>query len=805
MKKYYLFFLVSLLMKVTLIQAQQTPTKDFPKYTKAGDVFALYTYGEYVNPSSARTYVIDVAKAAKYYISILADMQAGEYFKVYLDDVPFVGLTAQTDGWQRISNAVAGIEIAIGKHKLTFLGKGPMVPMVEEFALTTVPPTGRSSNDAINTFLDQVEQLKQQPVIIQPSASEVGDLTERVLPNPLGNYDHAVDTNFTYSHFSLIYLNAGYHTFTTSGSTISRSLTIFNPADYTYSWSNVNGGVGGESSLPLYVAVSGYYAIMLRPYPSGVGTTNIIYNGSVLVSGAVIGGRTYAMSKLKGGPLNFFTCRLTGGDTRMIASRYFASSARGYNDDYGGGGGDWAWGTASRIKKDFSGIDSVQYAFVCAYSPTSTGNSDVYMGNLNSDVNNTNFPEFPLLKPDDAIMGGSNVDGYYNCIGWSGGMTSWVWPPGVYSTYNCTSTPGDVTCFDHFYMNQPVRYPGAWNYTRTGATVTNAIVDLWKLNSTYTHASVRKPGNNHPHGYDWESKPGGTNRTLHPRNALTNTSFGYGAVTNYYIPTGTYARNGELVQSFESDVDAVKAGVAVFENAKLTGTATDKLKTFLRKVDYQFNSDFNELYAAWKKTWAANAIYSDPAMYCRNEEYKAMAAYAQKNPRSAMLLVFDKFVNEGAHLLGDLMWTLTNEKYGYLLTEVKRERTENPNDAQGRYKIHGDHDNGVLYVEKILQLLQAEPGAATITDDINVVVSPNPVKDRMVVQVTTTKNAKVTVNAISAQTRQTKILQAETMLAAGVHRFNMDIIGFAGNSGDIVAVQVVVDGVMKTVKVLVTR
>jgi hypothetical protein len=806
MRKNQLFLFFFLLATTSAVLAQQTPAKYYQKNTYAGDVKVLSSYGEYHGGISSRVYQVEVVREAKYYLSALTNMQEWENFKIYVDDNSFDYLYPNTKGWQTISITSSPISLTTGKHTLRFFGTGPMVPMVDEIKLTTQPQTGRAGNSDNENFLSTVTQLKKQPIVSVPTVDEVGDLSSKVLPNPLGNYDHAIDTNFTYSHFSYIYLEAGSHTFTTSGSTINRSLTIFNPANYTYSWSNVNGGPGGESGLYLYVGLAGYYAVLLRPYTSGTGTTNIIYNGSTLVSNAVVGGRTYAMGSLKGGPMNFFTCKLTGGDTRMVASRYFASSVRGYNDDYSGGGGNWTWGYASRIKKDFSGSDSVQYAYVCAYSPTSTGISDVYMGNINSPVHSTNYPEFPSLKADDAIMTGNNVGNYYNCISWSGGITaSWSWPPSAYSTYNCSSSGMDITCFDNFYSNNPVRYPGAWNFTRTGANSSNSIVDVWALNGYYTHASVRKPGNNHPHGYDWESKPGGTPRTLHPRSALTNLSWGYGGIVNYYIPTGTYARNGEATLSFETDADAVKAGVAVFENAKLTGAATQILNTMLRKTNASFTSEFNDLYEAWKKTWEINAIYSDPAMYCKNTEFEAMAQLAKKNSRQAMLLVFDKFTAGGDHLIGELMWTLTKEKYAHLLAEVKAERTANPNDAQGKYKVHGDHDNGVLYVEKILKQLPMEEDALPVVDPINVTVSPNPVKDRLTVQVTTAKSARVNVKAVSAQTRMTKILQPETVLAAGTHRFSLDITAFAGATGDIIAVQVTIDGQLKTVKVLVNK
>lgn len=805
MKKIQLLLFCFLLLAVSSIQAQQTETKNYPRNTKAGDVYVLYSYGEYNNGNSSRIYVIDVPKSDKYYLSTLSNIKLGESYKVSVDNMGLEYLTPSANGWQAVSIRNTTASLSAGKHTIRISGSGPMVPMIEEISLTLSAPAGRGITEATSAFLDKINWYKQQPVVVLPGADEVGDLTNKVLPNPLGTYDHVIDTTFAYSHYSTVYLTAGNHTFTTSGSTTNRALTVFNTTNYDYSWSNVNGGPGGESGLYLYVGLSGYYSIMLRPVVNGTsGITNIILDGSTLVSNAVIGGKTYGMSSLKGGPLNFFTCKLTGGDTRMIASRYFSSSARGYNDDYYGGGGDWAWGLASRIKKDFSGSDSVQYGYVCAYSPTSTGTSDVYLGNENSNVYAANYPEFPLLKADDAIKSAPS-SGSYNCISWSGGVTAtWIWPPSQYSTYNCPSNGTSVTCFDNFYSNNPIRYPGAWNYTRTGATVNNSVVDVWALNGYYTHGSVRKPGNNNPHGYDWESKPGGLTRTFHPRNALTNNSFGYGSVLNYYIATGTYARNGGAAYAFESDEDAVKAGVAVFENAKLTSEASSKLRSMTSKVESRFTNEFNDLYEAWKKTWAANAIYSDPAAYCKNPEFNALARLSQQNTKHAMLLTFGKFVG-GDHLIGELMWTLTKEKYSNLLTEVKTERAANPNDAMGRYRVHGDHDNGVLYVEKILKTLQVETEVVFVADVINATVSPNPVKDRLTVQVVTTKTAKVSVQAISTQTRLTKVLQQETVLGAGTHRFSFDIAGFAGNTGDIIAVQVMIDGVMKTIKVLVNK
>ncbi len=806
MKKRVLFLLLSVSFISLQLLSQITETKFYKAGLDNGIYKLAYNYGEIQSSIPTRTYVVDIIRPDNYYIATLSNLQSSQTLYVYVDDVFFGKMTPTKSGWQYVGVDNSTIYLTPGKHTIRFTmsDKGITIPMIEEVLLTRSNPNYKNAiPENINRFVEYAESLQQQSISTPMQFTDENGLSNKVLPNPLGTYSHAIDTSFNYSHFSTIYLSVGNHTFTTINSTINKALTIFNPANYTYSWSNVNGGPGGESALNLYVGLAGYYNIMLRPVTNGTtGTTTILYNGNVLVTNAIINGKTYAMPATKGGELNFFTAKLTSGDTRILASKHFSSSARGYNDDYNGTG-NYSWGLASRIKKNF-GTDSVQYAFVCAYSPTSSGNCDIYLGNENSNVYAANYPEFPSLNPDDAIKAAPS-SGTYNCISWTGGITSfWAWPPSQYSTYSCTSSYGDITCFDNFYANNPVRYPGAWTYTRTGATVSNAIVDLWKLGTNFTHASVQKPGNNNPHGYDWESKPGGLTRTFHPRNALANNSFGYGVVTNYYKHSGAYARNSGATQAIDTDADAVKAGLAIFDIAKLTDKAVQKLNTLLAKVDKSIESEFENLYENWKKTWATNAVYSDPSMYCKNNEHEAMLRFSIKHNRQTMLICFNKFSN-GDHLIGELMWTLTKDKYAHLLTEVKDERSKQPNDEAGRYKIHSDHDNGVLYIEKILKVLEAEIADITTTQGIDVLVSPNPVKDILKISLKLTEASKVTIRIISAQSGVSKVLLPETNLQFGSHRLSYNIAGATRQNGDVLAVQVTVNDLTKTIKVLVAN
>ncbi len=789
----------------------KSEVKNYPRNHTAGEVALLQQWTESDGTRSFTAYTIDVPVAGTYSIAVVSNLQSGASLPVIVDDrSSSFRINAAESGWQKTTvsaltkNDAAGLYLTAGRHTIKLSLAGNIPPLVDQVSFSR---SGSHAELDANwqQFSSRLAQWKQeQPVSIAPAADKYQPSFDKVLSNPEGNYDHAIDTGFTYSTFQWVYLTAGTtYTFATNNSTKDPVLHLFDPANIdTRSWYDDDYNGTWESNLVVNITVSGSYALLLRPYyASQSGTTNVTQNGVPIISNTPIGGQRFATT-LRTGNLNYFTAKLSGvnPDTRIFTLLTSGSSVTGYNDDYyNASGGTWNWSLCSRIKKNYAAASS--YVYVCAYNTSKTGNCDVYMGNIAATLPTSGEAgNFPLLKGEDAIQTAPST-GTYNCIAWSGGITtSWEWPPSNWSTWYVAGNP--LAGFDKYYSNTPARFPGAWNYTRTGATVSNSVVDLWKTASDYTHASVTKPGNNNPHGYDWESKPGGFDRTLHPRNALQNANW-YGSVSNYYKPTGTYARLPIAAGTFETDMDAVNAGVAVIDRASLTNGAQEKLRSMLSRTDASFINKFNELYAAWDKTKAKNASLSDPSMYCRNTEFENLAAFSQKNTTAAMLLSFDKFVNNGDHYIGELVLLLTTNQYGRLLTEVRTERLENPNDAQGRYKIHGDHDNGVLYVEKILKQLDEKAFISPVEEAIIVTISPNPVKDQFTVQVNLKTAGRVSVQAVSAQSRVSRELRSEIELPAGTHRFSANAKNFGSSAGDIIAVQVRVNGVLHTAKVLV--
>lgn len=795
---------VLLFVHQSLNAQQKLELKEYREGHSAGEITILSKWFENDARQSAVVYRINTPFTGSYQLQVIANAQQGAGYRLFIDGKgSTASLSASVNGWQKL-NASAPFIISAGIHEIKLSVPGNIFPMVDDISF---------SRSGIHTGLEQNWQklsavinraLQHTPVNNLPTQNNE---TAKVLPNPNGNYEHHLDTGFVYSTFVNVFLTGGQtYTFTTSNSTVDPVLHVFciTPFAQTTSYYGDSYNSTWEGKVTFTPFVSGQYGVLVRPFVSGeTGITTVKQNGVNIAANSPIGGKFYWMTQ-RTGDLNYFTTNLTGTgvpDTRLFTLMGPSAPVTGYNDDYSGGGGNWNWGRASRIKKNYAVGSYITY--VCAYSTTSTGKCDIYMGNRNGELPAKEPWNFPLLMADDAIQS-APTDGQYNCIAWSGGVTSyWMWPPSWSSTWNCAAGDNSIACFDKFYSNTPApRYPGAWNYTRTGATEANAVIDVWAIpGGWYKHGSVRRPGNNHPHGYDWESKPGGLDRTFHPRYALNNPDF-YGAPVTFYIHNGTYSRMAGITKAIESDADAIKAGLAIYEPAKLSTPISEKLNGMVRETERTVVNRFEELYKIWKATWEKNASQSDPDAYCQNKEFEELYNFCRKQGDAALVQVFDKYVN-GDHFIGKIAWEQTRGRYARLLEEAKNDYLNNMYDTQGRFKLNGDHDNGVRYIEKILTEFEM-PRVAT-TDDIQVTVSPNPVQQQLNVVFKLNNTSRVEIKAVSAQTHATRKLLAEQELVAGLHRYSMNIPGFAGGTGDIVTIQVTVNNVVKTVKAMVTK
>jgi hypothetical protein len=799
--------LLLLCIKVQLCIAQITAIKDHQPWPNIGNGKLLTSWGEYGGKYSDKNFRVDIPNDGGYQLKINATLLAGENLELIINGINTGTIfTGNGVGWESFSKS---FWLAKGINVIGFRNNTFMVPLVENPQL-----------EFIDNWKTSTPVEKNNSPVTNANTFSMVTETSRVLPNPAGNYEHDIDREFSYTTFAWVYLkkNTQYVFTTNTTRNADPVLHLFHPGNMaTMSWVNDNANTSTlESRIDIISPMEGYYKLMVRGTKSiskaTNAYTNLFCNNMMLVEKARIGGNMF--KNAMGGTsdaLNFFTCRLNypQADTRMMLVNGQNFTASFYNDDYGQHGGDWQWGFSSRINSTWPAGIKPNITFVCAYSPFTEGMADTYMGNRNSVA----YTFFANWKQDDCIQAGVGYPlqpnpYYYNCIGWSGGFTNaFYWPGLFFSTW--TVYGNDLASFDNFYSNNPARYPGAYTYTRTGATWNNAIVDLWATTNGgtglyYTHGSVQKPGNNHPHGYDWESKPGSVERSFHPRlGPAGETVANYGTPVNHYIHTGLYARLANATEAIGTAEESVEKGLAVYDAPELSEQAQLRLQQWVLRVNSIRKNEFDKLYGNWKTTWAANAVQSNPAVYCNNTEYKKLEQWCNEHKTDALPLLCNRFV-QGDFLVEMPLCKISLPQYNYLLDEVKTEYKKNLYNAEGKFRIRSDYGNGICYVEKLLMgELGNEPATAAENAAIN--ISPNPVKDRLTIKLNITAASRIMVKATSTQTRAVKILQPEKELEPGNYQYTMNTIGFAGNSGDIITVQVMVNGVAKTVKVMVVK
>lgn len=523
-----------------------------------------------------------------------------------------------------------------------------------------------------------------------------------------------MNTNFVYTYYKSFQFTTGQNVvFETRKSDPYASdpvMFLFNYYDPVNggSWSNDDWGNGWQSKISATIPSTGTYYLLLRSYSSSSpGTSDLYKDGSLYASNVALAGTNINIGGLyKTGTLNYFTSQLTG-DSRLwlVDSSSSPGLIRASNDDYAGTG-DFYWGLASRVKNQFS--PDIKYALVSSYSSSNpTGTADLYMKLDNSNI----MSSFPNLKADDAIKSAPESSDY-NCISWSGGridLGRYFWPPD-YDPSNPWYDPNPIAAFDKFYGNTPSRYPGAMTYTRTGATESNSVVDLWAnpLNPKYyTHGSVRKPGDDHPHGYDWESKPGGLMRTFHPRYALRGDGiYDYGNVVAYYKWTGTYAlaASSQITEGMTFE-ESVKRGLTVIEKVELSKEEQTKQSNLIDKIPEKVKQEFNTKYSAWKETWNDPnlIIHSNPRMYTQSDQYKEFLSYSKEQGKAIWPLLFQKY-EQGDELVKEVLIDLTYTEYGSLLDNIRQESTKERYNAQGAYIAPSGKANMMKYIKKLLTL-----------------------------------------------------------------------------------------------------
>lgn len=470
---------------------------------------------------------------------------------------------------------------------------------------------------------------------------------------PIYEYKYKEDAPIQYTYRTSLNLTAGQTITLSTGKatlyndvdTVIHLFKSSNPTEST-SWGNDDYGSTRYSQLSVEIPTTGTYTLLVRCYSNQTGYCNVYKDGVMLKENALLGGYKLLCLSNVTGTQNFFTANSSGVDTILYVMDNMHRVVA-YNDDYNYQNesevGDFNWGNHSRVHMNMTNAPA--YVFVCGFSSSAMGTTDIYSNCRDGFAISGSFPN---LKAIDSIIAASNSD-LYNCIAWSGGIAhTWINPDLSHPSeilspwYNSNN----ITAFNNFYGNNPQRYAGATTYVNT-ANANESIIDVYSKNGTWTHAAVRTPGNDQPHGYDWESKCGRLQRIFHSRYSLQGTS--YGNVSRYYKISNAVSLSeldGLNAVTFES---SVASGRTVIQKIKLSDFERETIRNNIECLNDSVTMEFSRLYNKWKESVTNHEtirLSSNSNDFVTLPEYKLLAQLISSN-RNAWYLVVDQYLQDG--------------------------------------------------------------------------------------------------------------------------------------------------------------
>jgi hypothetical protein len=750
------------------------------------------------------------------------------------------------------------IQLQQGKNTIRFESDAPYYPLVDAVRTAESEKDLIVENKGYNDFVSQLKSVasrtltaeKETQEEIDRKAKEITDLdnspqlrsamypdsyswqvTPVTLSCPAGNYNHRENVPVTYTYYRKLSLSSGSYTFHTapiSGDsyyTVDPFMYLFKENDpHNYSWYNDDdSGYGFQSRISVSNIPAGNYYLVIRAYSSYYASTylgrqglvNVYQNGVLLNYSAPVAGYLFDISSSNKGRLNYFTGYSTGipliwlqeNSSKKLKFRgetfWFVSPS------------DYYWYDDARMQlnknsnETYSMLVSAEGAMSFYF-----GNCDAY-GSAFSDNGIGGSSTFPNLKSNDVIISAPKTD-IYNCTSWAGGITKgWFWG-GLYGCQTCSNIVdgliyGNVSVWstwDNYFGNNPLRYIGATTYTRNQAYAYNGEIAMWSTNgaiSGVTHASVRLAANNHPHGYDWESKAGANYRFFHPRDALSGSS--YGSIFAYYrdasknpdsYPCSISAnqddseRNTALALRFAERIseepvftleESIEKGLTVIEPVKLDIGQINTVKSKLLQI--KSTSRLQTLYNNWiKKIKSSELSYvSNPYSFVDTEEGKQLLDYAKNNLEESIVFfanvvfedeeaTFEKFIAEY------LFCEIAKDKYADVIENIKEEWKNSSYDQSGRYIAPMPETFAKKYIKKLLdkvvlkkvEVFEQQPEEKVIDNDKLTTISPNPVNDYSAVNLNLTDKATVTIKIYNQSSLAQTILDGK-VLEAGEHSF----------------------------------
>lgn len=801
MKKITYWVVILHLSIVTRLFAQQTIIeKSVPM--KMGECMAQQISLVFENDVVYKVIDIEVPLDGNYMIDLAtnASVTQKENLKIIIDDRKLADeiIISKKDAWVlgSMKNNKDGKESATfltkGKHQIKLTFGNIEVPNTDEISIYRNGTTSKLSMNKYSEYIDNLKLNKLPPDYLSWKKKNKG---ARIAPNPKANYEHELDIAITYTYYETFYFNQGQQvTFETKNANTDPVMYLFNSSFgqtvvSNGSWANDDFN-GLNSYLSVTIPTNGTYVLMVRAYGNwnpannfGAGVCDIWKDGIVYKNSAPVSGRSFTGIPKPNQNINFFTGKnSSGSDSRILVSQGFTGKVDYQNDDYASSG-NFSWGLSSRVKVSWFNSTATPFTQLLSYSISSIGTCDVYQNVLNSDVTTS----FPNLKVDDAIQsapatGGPSTVGGYNCGSWAGGITDfWFWPDGNFPQW-VPANKNYLTAFDNFYGNNPARYSGAYTYTRSGADASNGAVALWANpngpfdpnNPTkYTHASVTKPGNDNPHGYDWESKPGRLMRTFHPRDALNNLSFdGYGSIVAYYRYTGVNA--ARMVAGAKGGIsleESIKKGLSVMDKVEFEMEEKNKLNKSNQKIESKIADEFNRMLNDLENTPVSPELEkfsSYRIIYGSSKPYKALSEWCLKQRKSIYSLLISEYSADKPWMLL-LADDVLVSQYPDVLESVKKENLKNPNDERGSYIVRTSEMNCMRFLKKLIKDIDGQSSTNSLGQNY-----PNEMDSQTTINFEIENDSELSINVYDDRGNLVKTLIDNTNQEAGKHTIIWD-------------------------------
>ena len=712
MKKIIYLFVCAMIGSMQLFAQSITEVGYYSNNPNLGGDAVIKKSTQEVNGNNAIvSFEVEVPVAGEYYANFWM-------FPTKLKDGSFANYTVLVNGvlledkivpaigdWHGIALSGNGkVSLNKGVNTIAVVGTVPDIPNVEHLKLSSSPQNANIDATKYKVYKSELEEISArnaaQNALVTTALgtdtlstsntsrlSTVGVAAMTTTDPPLYNYEYYLSLIIDYTFYKTVSFTQGQQVSveTTGVDNFAHVLELFSSSSpESYSWAAKSNG-SCIASLNVTIPATGIYYVRVRSYKNGhKGLCNLNVNGQNYYENVPVYSVGVRCTQGTDQVYNTFTTNSTK-DTRIWIEEGVGTPGKihAFNDDYNGSG-DFDWGSYSRIKKQYTRpVHSVLLSTYDSYDPR--GRCDLYMKCLQ----NGTISAFPNLKEDDAIQSSPSTS-QYNCISWSGAITSyWEWPPYQTSSYY---SPNPLTAFDNFYESRGL--------TRIGAKANNGVVALWANvdangNREYTHASVRNGADNNAHGYDWESKLGANVRLFHPRNALTGTL--YGQIVEYYIVENAAAEASASPMILEEEI---ANGTARIEYVNFASDEKDYLMSKIQLINSSIMQQFNMLYNDWKEV-AENTVCSDPVQIAKCEEYRNVLAFCSSHDE--LLYALYEKVGNGEFAAMILVGDLTFEDNQSVLENVRESASESTT-RSGIKTIRPLQSNNIAYIKELLAL-----------------------------------------------------------------------------------------------------